>query len=725
MAADPGDLKELRQLFEADSDEWTEPREQRAIDLRYLAGDPWDAAEKKLRDDAGRPYLAFDELNQYVNQVVNDLRANPRAMAFAPAEDDDTKSAESEKRAQLYGDKARETEYRSNATLAYTLAAENAIQGGYGFIKLRAEYAPKSVRNQELWIDPVPDPDHIVFDPFHLRPDGSDAKRAFELEHRRISEFKREFPKAKLQDFDSYHTQLDYAKWVQPDRILLAKLWKVEAKKRTVVIVQPPAVQPPQGGMGLRGAVLPPPMELWEDELAEVRLPPGASVLDKREADDPYVTWQLVNGLETLDQGTWPGEYLPIIPCYGRVLYQPDGGKTKRLLMSMIRLAREPYMSYCFYRTSEIENVGMTTKNPYWAYRGQLNATEKVAIAKSLHEPISILEAGWTAQGLPPGTVLPLPVRNINEAHIQALSQGAEETRRAIQAAIAANFLPTVAQRQNEKSGRALEKIDQQAQKGTFHFIDHYEGMIRQLGVVFEGVFDKFYDTRRKISTRKADDSTASVWINDPQNPEAINVKGRHTVTVSSGPDFDSTREAASDFADSLLGNDKLMMLLGPGKAQQIAALAVKLKVRETGIGAIGEQIVDIISPKPDQQQTPEQLQQANTELQQQLQQAQQMLQQAAQEQEAGLAKERAKTERDLLLEQIDQKFQAAMQQLKGQQAMELQMLKDANALRKQDDAQRHDLGIHAADTEHDKQQAHMAALTSMAKPEGGNGATA
>jgi hypothetical protein len=172
------------------------------------------------------------------------------------------------------------------------------------------------------------------------------------------------------------------------------------------------------------------------------------------------------------------------------------------------------------------------------------------------------------------------------------------------------------------------------------------------------------------------------------------------------------------------------MNLLGPAKASQIAALAVKLKVRETGIGAIGEQIVDIIAPSPDKELSPEQMQQQIMELQTQLQQAQQMLQEAAMEREAGLAKERAKTERDLMLSEIDKRFNAALQRLKGQQAEDQIILKGQIDMAKQDDAQRHDLGIHAADAEQAEKTAKLTAMSALAKPvEGGkssgNGANA
>ena len=724
------DLKELRQQFDADTDEWRETKDQRAIDIRYLAGDPWDPIEKDQRYQAGRPYIASDELNQYVNQVINDLRANPRAIAFAPAPDDSADAAadkQAEKRSQLYADKTREIEYRSNAKMAYILAAENAIQGGYGYVRVTSKYAPKSVRNQELWIEAVPDPDTVILDPFHRNPDGSDAQRAFVLEHRRIAAFREEFPKAKITNFEAYQTQADYSTWVQPDRILLAEYWRVVNRLRRLLIVQPPPVQPPPGMMDMRPMAQPQPVELWADEWEGAGLPEGTKILDEREADDPTVIKQLVNGVEILEETPWDSQYLPIIPCYGKVLYQADGGRTKRLLMSMIRLAREPYMAYCYALTGAIEVAGMTTKSPYMAYKGQLSPEQLREIQKSLHEAVAVLFVNATTQDTG-SQILPLPQRNVLSPDLNGWAVLMEKCRQAIQAAIAANFLPTQAQRRNEKSGKALEQIESSAQKGTFHFIDHYEGMIRQVGVVIEDKFDKTYDARRKIGTLKADDTPAAIWINDPSNPESIDVKGRHLVTVSSGPDFDSTRDAASDFADNLIGATDLMTMLGPAKAQKLVALAIKLKVRETGIGAIGDQIVEIVDPPQNEQLTPEQLQAQNQELQQQVQQMQQMLQQAQQEIEQGLSKEKAKTERDVYLAEIDSRLAAFLQELKGQQALQQIAAKGATELRKQDDAQRHDLGMAAEDAALAQQQQDRAdtmAVANMGRGDGGQGASA
>ena len=717
QTADP-DMKDVRQQFDDDMEDWREARTERGIDMKYLAGDPWEKEAKDLRDENGRPYLTLDELSQYVNQLSNEVRANPRAVQFAP-----TGPGTSEKVSQFYADKMREIEYRSHAQLAYTTAFESAVMGSYGFVRVANEFAADSVDRQELVIKPVMDPNTIVPDPRAQRPDLSDMRRCFVLEWMPQAQFKHDYPKAKIQNFESYQTDTDYAKWVKDDRVLLAERWRVVQTPTKLLKIQLQAVEPPPSAFGFRPAAQQPPQDIHAKDWAQWQAR-GAKVLGERETTIPTVTQQLVNGVEILKETTWPGPYIPIAGCLGRILYLDEGGTSKRVILSAVRLTRDPYMAYCFYRTCEMENVGTTTKNPYWAYQDQVDPVQQQEIAKSMHAPVAVLFAKALTEATR-SQVLPLPIKNSGEPAIQAVSLAAEEMRRAIQSAMASNFLPTSAGRQNEKSGIALNEIEKARQKGSFHFVDHYEMMLRHVGVICEAAMPEIYDTARRVLVRRGDDKTEQVWINNPQEKESLDLKGNYAVTVSSGPSMDSTREAASDFADNLLGSEALMQLLGPEKAQQIVALAVKLKVKQTGIGAIGDQIVDIISPpSQDEDLTPEQLKQKVAQMGQQLQQAQQMLQQAAMEKESGLAKEKEKTQRDVQLEQMNQNFQMVLQQLKGMQAMQLQAAKDAGALAKQDDAQAHDLGISAADAKEAEKQAHLSTLTTLAgNAHEGNGA--
>jgi hypothetical protein len=695
------DLKIKRDQYQSDLDDWSEARTERGLDMKCLAGDPWPEAQRNARKNAMRPCLTFDELSQYVNQIVNEVRANPRAVQFAP-----TGPGTSEEAAQFYADKMREIEYRSHAQLAYTTAFEAAVMGGYGFVRVSSEYMPDSVDRQELVIKPVSDPNTVIPTWNFERPDLSDMRRCWVLEWRPLSDFQKEFPKAKEQSFDGFSTEDAYKGWFREKEILLAEHWEVRQELKKLLLVQPPSVQPPQGQFGLRPASAPPPKTIPADQWAAQ--PAGTRFLRDRETMVPKVVQQLMNGCEVLKETTWPGPYIPIAGCLGRVLYLDDGGQSKRIIMSAVRLTRDPLLAYCFYRTSEMENVGMTTKNPYWAYRGQVTPEQQQEIVKSMHEPVAILFAEPTVEGTPAGTTLPLPQRNVSEPAIQALSVGAEEARRAIQSGMATNFLPSGQQKQNDRSGKSWEKMQEAAMRGSYHFVDHFEMMLRHVGCIVEAALPVFHDAVGDVLVRKGDDTTALVRLNDPSDEKSIDPKGNYAVTVSSGPSFDSTQEAASVFADGMLEQLPMwMQAFGPQKATKIAALAVKLKVKQTGIGEIGNQIVDIIDPpqKDGQQPDPQQLLAA-------LQQADQMMQQLLQRVKELEGEQAAKE----AIEKLRGEFALMKQQLAGDQKVEQITAQGQVDAALQNDEQAHEAALSSADAAEAKEQAQTAMLATVAQ---------
>jgi len=149
-------------------------------------------------------------------------------------------------------------------------------------------------------------------------------------------------------------------------------------------------------------------------------------------------------------------------------------------------------------------------------------------------------------------------------------------------------------------------------------------------------------DTLGEVTIRKPDDQSASQKINDPRDPESVMVSGdqQHDITLSVGPAKESERQESSEFADLIVQNAPLMQIIGPQKAAELNALAIRLKA----VGPIGDEMADLISPKqPDEgaPPTPEQVR----DLQGQLQQAQQQLQQATQAIETDQAKQAATIE--------------------------------------------------------------------------------
>lgn len=613
LQTDDPDLKDLHEAFDYATDAWRDIRDEAQVDMRYNQGDPWHPDDRTQRENANRPIISMDELGQYVNQIVNDVRQNKRAIKVTPLG-----NGANDQTAALRADLFRQIEYRSNAQQAYTTMFENAVQRSYGYLRIVPKFVSPRSRHQELLIQPIVNPDLVTPDPDGLSPDLADAKYLFNQESWSQAEFKKKFPKAKVQDF-STEMMSQVPRWVKDERIMLAEWWRVTPTPKKLIYYDVPAInqpgQPPQ-----------PPQEvdLFEDEPA----PPGARIVGERMADVPVVTKRLTNGIEILDEETWLGRYIPFVGCYGKILYVDNGSGPEKTILSAIRLARDPQMLYCYYRTAEAEQVGMSTRFPWFIRQGSLSNTEANKLAQSTHEPVAFIQVKATSDDLPPGQMPEMPVRNTFVPEIQALEVGAEGTRRAIQAAMGISPLPTPVQRINQKSGAALKQIEDSSQKGTFHFVDHYEASITRAAVICDDLIPHYYDAARDLTVRKPDDTPIQVRVNDPgyrtadgkPSPYAapgqtpmLTDGGEHDHTLATGPDFASEREAANDYADTLVQNiGMIAQVSGPQAAAKILALSIKLK----DIGPLGQEMADTVSP-PDPGQLPPQVQHAMQQLQQ------------------------------------------------------------------------------------------------------------
>lgn len=582
-------LKQIRDRFQYATDQWRDVLAEARTDMQYVAGSPWDSTDLKQRKN--RPTVAPDELHQYYNQVINGLRASPLGMKFAPVGGGaDSKSAE------LYEKKARETEYRSHAPLVYITAASNAIHQSIGWLRVNTKYGvlPGERFLQEIWLETIPNPHMVLADPDLKRPDASDMKYLFFFEPWGYDEFTLKFPKAQVKSFMPELARLGPL-WMKEKSLILSEYWTKKSRERELLLLKLPNGQLE---------------ERFADDLKGMT--PGGVVVDRRPYDDESVCKYLTNGFDILEVQEWAGKYIPFVACMGNVIYVDNGDGAKRQILSMTRLMRAPWKLYCYYRSQQAEIAGMIPKTPVQAYAGQLERW-KADWERAQHEPVAFLYFDGITPATGQNNVLPPPSRIEYAAgeHLQSLELCAEGARRAIQAAAAAGFLPTAAQRRSEKSGIALEKIDQSAQRGSFHFNDHYKDMVRQTGVVFEDLFDKVYDTARTLGVRKNNDDAETVRVNDPGDKDSVSTRGSHQVTVSAGPSSDSQREDAADFSVELLQTPA-------------APLVMDLIVKLRNLGPIGDEIAERLTPPqfkkpkdgegPDPQQLMMMLQQAKEE---------------------------------------------------------------------------------------------------------------
>jgi hypothetical protein len=639
-------LQQMRDDFQYCVDYWKDIRDEGREDMRFVSGDAWPKKEKDAREKDGRPCLELDELNQYTNQLINDVRRSKRAIKVVPKG-----NGANDKTARLRQGLIRQIEYQSKAQTAYVAGFENAIQRSFGCWRVSKHWVPGKWE-QELRITRIPNPESVYFDPDAKEVDCSDGRLAFVGERMRRTTFKRRWRNAKCVDFSADLADISPL-WGGEDWVHVAEYWRAEEESRPLLLLD----LGPAGRQSVYAEEVPGGKVMGR----EFRMPDGqmVPVVDSRN-DTRLKIWQrLTNGFEWLEETEWDGKYIPLVPCFGKELYVDDGaGNSKRVLLSLVRLARDPVMLYNYYRTCQAEIVGMCPKTPWVGYSGQF---VREGWEDAHRKPIPFLEAEATTELTPSGVVLPLPQRQIFQPPIQELEIGAEAARRAIQASMGM-FNASVGRRDSaSQSGVAINALDEQSDQGNFHFVDNFDAAVEHTGRILEDLLDKTYDTEREEGIRKPDDEYQMVRLNagpyeDPQTKETVEYRmgeGDHEVTISTGASFQSEREEAGKFAESLLTTP-----LFP----RVADLVVRLR----NLGPIGDEIAKRLTPPEFQQ--PEDGQQMSPQAAQALAQLQQQLQAAVQAgQQMSAELDKAKSGEALKRMEIESRERIALMQAQVQ----------------------------------------------------------
>jgi hypothetical protein len=594
-AADEAILTRLREFYDYDVQNWAAIRAEAAIDVAYAANDGWTEADKA--DRAGRPMLNLDQLSQYLNQLENTVRQNKRAIKASPSGRGATTAT-----AEHRSNRIREIEYESHAQEAYIQAFSDCAMRSYGFARIIAEYEDEDTANQTLRIVAIANPNQVVPDSDAQSTSGRDWTRCFFLDSLSHAEFKRDYPDAKFTDFDSA-TITRAGSWITATRVQVAEFW----------------------------------------ELTETPNPRGFGRPTRT------VCMYLTNGLELLakrgqpKKHPWKGKYIPFGSCYGKILYRDHGsGESTKTMLSYTRFARDGAKGYNWTKSTLLEKIALPVKASLIGYEGQADSETLKDIERATKEHVAWI--GFKPMLDVTGqAVLPLPQYGTREPDIQPDLVAAEGFQRDIQNALGRYSASN--QRLGDTkvtSGVALRELDKSGDLGSYHFIDHYDDFLKFFGEQLDDLLTHYDDAEREVATRLPDGTPKQAWVNRPTQVQSDGTKtygpedlpmsvGRHTITISTGPSFDSQRDAAKETVLALMGN------------QQLAPVVAARGVRMLDLGPDGDALADdleFVQPpamqearqrekaQDGQPADPQILQQQLDQLKQQLQQAEQVMEQ-------------------------------------------------------------------------------------------------
>lgn len=535
--------------FKISSEAYDKQRKQELEDRRFaraLTEDVWPADILKARQGAAdgdtnggkatppRPCLTLDKLAAPRRQVMNEARESKLSIRVAPKA-----GRASKEDAQLVQGAIRAIEVQSKAHQARLWALDSASQCGRGYYRVMTEYANDRDTDLDIVVKRIKNQHSVYPDPWHQEMDGSDMKFCILTEDIPRRAFPDRYPDSKLakqiqaemaamrdgrdpSDFEDTNSTEGLSSagdevqgWITESAIRVAEMYEVTHTKRERVWIPVPA----QDGTGPTTF-----MERWVDEipapiLAEAeRLFPGE--LRRRTIVTPKVKWYAFTATEQLDEEDWPGRYIPVIQVIGEE-YNVGGETTYK---GVITGAKDAQRSYNYHRSKQVEVVGLAPVSPFVAAEGQTDDYPEWQTANVANHAVLVYKPTTHGEHL-----VPPPQRNVAEPAIQAVTIAAQSADEDLKDITGVND-PALGKYRSNQSGKAIQSLQQQAQKGSSHYIINLSEIsipheARVIVDLLEPVYDRPGRVMRLLGERGREEFApiGVPFVQGPSGPMPVN----------------------------------------------------------------------------------------------------------------------------------------------------------------------------------------------------------
>lgn len=570
-------LTDMRQEFKADVEFDRENREQALDDKKFAAGEQWDP--QVLKDREGLPCLVINNIPQFTAQLVGDWRESRKAIKVVPSNDEDVEIAS------VRGDLIRSIELESRAGRVYDQAFESVTQCGDGAFRVSVEYARDDVFDQSLYLRPIEDALSVVWDRFSVDPTGRDAKRVFVNDKMPKKEYNQKFGNIPVDSIYGDGFKLDDLAsegWVDQECYQVTEYWRLVERRRLM-------------GLFSGGHIF-----IITDENQDYLMETYGPPVKTRLTWVTYAQMHLCTGFAIL---SGPYEYMltrvPIIRMSGRVTN--IGGR--RIRYGMVRFMKDAARLKNFWRSVAAEQLGYAPKAKWMATEEAVEGREdKIRNAHNSRDPLLVFndEAvfGQNVQRVdPPGIEAAL----LNESQINA--QDMKDVTGIHDASLGI--------RSNETSGRAIMARQREGDVANITFHDNANAAVLEAGDVINQLIPQVYDGSRIIRLIGEDETPKFMAINDPMDPNSIDIsRGKFDVALTTGSSYTTRRvEAAQAMMEAIQVWPELMGVAGDlvAKAQDWPGadkLAERLKKtipphlleedEEGGLGITAEQLAEM-----------------------------------------------------------------------------------------------------------------------------------
>ena len=530
-----------------------------------IAGAQWEGSLGEQFEN--RLKFEFNKVHGAVNRIISEYRNNRITVDFISKEGE-----EYDELADTCDDLYRADEQDSNAEEAIDNAFEEAVSGGFGAYRLRADYEDDEDDEndkQRIRFEPIFDADSSVFFDINAKKqDKSDAKRCFVLTSITPEAYEEEYGADPVGiEKDVNQSEFD---WFGTDAVYIAEYYRVEEKTERIRIFESLTGEEERYSES----------DFINDEtLEQVLAATGWTETGERKIKRRKVRKYIIDGARIIeDCGYIAGNCIPIVPVYGKRWFVDNIERC----MGHVRLAKDP----------------QRLKNMQISKLGEIAAVSPVSKPVFTPEQMAGVAQMWAddpVQNYP--YLLANPVRNL-DGSIAQTGPTAYTKAPELPPAIAALVSLTDAdiaeilgnQQQADKivsniSGDAIEMVQQRLDMQSFIYMSNMAKARRRDGAIWLSMArDVYVEKGRKMKGIRSTGEMSSIEIMRPvMNEGELEYENdlssaKFDVAVDVGPTSDSKRQAT---VRAVTG---MMQVVQDPETQQILASVALMNMKGEGL---------------------------------------------------------------------------------------------------------------------------------------------
>lgn len=516
--------------------------------MRFREGDQWDhTVTTTISED--EPELTINFTDAMCRRVVNNMKQQRPRIKYHPVGDGaDIEIAE------IMNGLSRHVETRSEASVAYDLAGERAIDAGVGYFRLIAEYLDPRSFQKDLRILPIRNIFTVAMDPDAIMPSGADQNWCVISMLMPRQEYKRRYPTAKNISWTDVSRDQNRLAWENKESVRLAEYFRTREIPQKLYLLRNKTGDeraiyhnelPRKPG---DGRVV---IDYAKEQLKKLDI----TIEGDRDSIKRQVEWFRLNGLTVTERQQIPGQWIPVFRVEGNAV--DIDGKVRR--RGMVESMMDPQRMVNYGEVAKIKRLGLAPKAPWVGAEGQFDGHDEwddanqKAYSKLTYKPV-------TVPGSQGDILLPPPARQ-PPAQIEAgFSEFVQGMRSNLLAVAGMPNEPGQDQQGVVVSGRAIKRRQWLSDQSHFQYYDNQTQAIAQCGRVMAEWFPHYYNEPGRIQRIIGEDSTPEmVTLNEEIEEEGVKrVKndlsvGRYDVVMDTGPGYETKREEGAETLVDLL----------------------------------------------------------------------------------------------------------------------------------------------------------------------------